>query len=123
MLAGVRLRQRVRCSRQLRLRCGQGPELDRMANAADEAKGWVLVLLHHVTRFHLLVPKHFFPRGAAIRGRGERGGGRGRAHVVDRLRWNTRFIQKLNPVLRIALLKHLLQQALQLSPVGHALGV
>ena len=81
MLAGVRLRQRVRCSRQLRLRCGQGPELDRMANAADDAKGWVLVLLHHVTRFHLLVPKNFFPRGAAIRGRGERGGG-GVAHML-----------------------------------------
>jgi len=94
-----------------------------VSNAADEAEGWVLVLLHHAARFHLLVLKHFFPAGASIREGGVRGQGGVCAHVVDGLRRYPRVIQQPNPVLRVTLLKDVLQQGLQLGPVGHALRV
>jgi hypothetical protein len=39
----------------------QGPEFDWVADAADDAKSRVRVLLHHITGLHLLVRKHLFP--------------------------------------------------------------
>jgi hypothetical protein len=37
------------------------PEFDGMADAVYVAEGRMLVLLHHITGLHLLVPKHLFP--------------------------------------------------------------
>jgi hypothetical protein len=52
----------------LAVKRGVAPELNGMAYAVDVAEGRVLVLLHHVTRPHLFVTKHFFPAAAKLRG-------------------------------------------------------
>jgi hypothetical protein len=99
---------------------GQKPEFDGMTDAADDAELRVRVLLHHVSRPHLLVRKHPFPE-VAVSEDGARGGSGW--HVVDGLRRHAGVVEQLHPVLRMLLQEDGLQHLLQLNPVRNALRI